>query len=131
MPETALFPIFVMTKDSGDVIRFSTLQMVRSELEQIDIENEEYLVWDSAGRPLRFTVGAGGLAVVDEPNSEAAPALAQVLRAILEVLDPQPIISPTADLVALYSQLEAAYEEQHPRSRFGARYPLWLPTKRG
>ena len=45
-----------MAKDCGDVLRFASLEEMTSYLEAIDVENDEYSAWDSAGNALEFTV---------------------------------------------------------------------------
>jgi hypothetical protein len=50
------FPLFVVEKDSGDVMRFDSLAEIQKHLERTDVENEEYLAWESSGRPIRMTV---------------------------------------------------------------------------
>lgn len=48
------FPIFVLMKDSGEVIKFTTLDAMQHDLEAIDIENHEYLAWDADGTALEL-----------------------------------------------------------------------------
>lgn len=50
------FPVLVLEKDSGDLMRFNSVAEVQKQLERIDVENEEYLAWESSGRPIRMAV---------------------------------------------------------------------------
>lgn len=50
------FPVFVLAIDSGEVLRFETIEAIERELEPIDVENGEYAAWDRDGQPLRLAV---------------------------------------------------------------------------
>jgi hypothetical protein len=50
------FPVFVLAKDCGEVLRFNSIEEMQHELEEIDIENGEYTAWDRAGTPLKPSV---------------------------------------------------------------------------
>jgi hypothetical protein len=41
------FPLFVLERDSGDVMRFNSVAEMQKQLERIDVENAEYLAWES------------------------------------------------------------------------------------
>lgn len=51
------FPIYVLAKDDGSVLRFESLRDMRGYLEAIDVSNEEYELWDSRGQCLTPAVG--------------------------------------------------------------------------
>ena len=53
---TAALPVFVVARDSGEVMKFDSVYDMQHRLERIDIENSEYVAWDSHGRPLRLSV---------------------------------------------------------------------------
>jgi hypothetical protein len=53
---SALFPIFILEKESREIMRFDSREDAQSYLERIDVENEEYAVWDANARPLRMAV---------------------------------------------------------------------------
>ena len=59
-------PIFIRSKDCGDVRRYSSLVDVQNHLEQIDVENEEYDAWDRKGNPLTLSV--------ENPPTKATPS---------------------------------------------------------
>jgi len=50
------FPIFVLAKDCGEVQRFDSIYELQKQLEEIDVENAEYLVWDKTGNPVSLAV---------------------------------------------------------------------------
>jgi hypothetical protein len=50
------FPVIVLEQDSGNFMRFISLAEMHKQLERIDVENEEYLAWESSGRPITMTV---------------------------------------------------------------------------
>ena len=53
----AVFPVYVLTKDCGDVKEFPTLAAMQHHLEAIDVENEEFEAWDTDRRRLQLAVG--------------------------------------------------------------------------
>src|SRR5579859_7369218 len=50
------FPVLLLEKDSGDLMRFNSVAEMQKQLERIDVENEEYLAWESSGRPITMMV---------------------------------------------------------------------------
>jgi len=48
------FPLYVRTKDSGEIRKYHSVQKMQSALEQIDVENDEYEVWDAEGTPVQM-----------------------------------------------------------------------------
>jgi hypothetical protein len=50
------FPVFVRSKDSGDVKSYNSVEAMCRHFEQIDIENKEYDAWDATGLPLNLSV---------------------------------------------------------------------------
>ena len=50
------FPVSVLERDSRDVMRFNSVAEMQKQLERIDVENEEYLAWESSGHPIRMSV---------------------------------------------------------------------------
>jgi hypothetical protein len=43
------YPVFLREKDSDELSKFDSLQEMQHQLERIDVENQEYEVWDSNG----------------------------------------------------------------------------------
>jgi hypothetical protein len=76
------FPVFLRTKDSGEVKAYRSVIEMELDLEEIDVENDEYEAWDAGGTPLVMSVQQEkiwlGLAVA------AAPQLEQLIMAIAE-----------------------------------------------
>ena len=50
------FPVFVLAKDCGEVLRFNSIEEMQRQLEEIDVENDEYTAWDRTGTPLKLGV---------------------------------------------------------------------------
>ncbi len=67
------FPIFVRTKDCGDVTEFSAVADMQREFERIDVENEEYEAWDANGVPLSLSVQEPVWLRVEAQSSGAKP----------------------------------------------------------
>jgi hypothetical protein len=66
MPDL-VFPVYVLAKDCGDVMEFSSLSAMQGYIEAVDVENGEYAAWDTTGRVLQLSVAkseAGWLQVV-------------------------------------------------------------------
>src|SRR5882757_7740385 len=53
---TVVFPVFVLAKDSREILCFSSLAEMQNYLERIDIENDEYEAWDANAWPIRMRV---------------------------------------------------------------------------
>jgi hypothetical protein len=56
------FPVFLTARfgRTTEVRSFSTVEAMETYLEPIDVEDDEYLAWDSEGVALRFKVEAAG-----------------------------------------------------------------------
>ncbi len=50
------FPMLVLERDSGDILKFESLAEMQGYLERIDVENNEYAAWDANGRPASLLV---------------------------------------------------------------------------
>jgi len=50
------FPIYVLAKDCGEVRSFDSVYELQKQLEEIDVENAEYLAWDKSGTPISLAV---------------------------------------------------------------------------
>ena len=55
------FPLFVFEKDDRSMYLIETPERVLYHLEAIDIENNEYLFWDSTGAGVRVLVSRGAV----------------------------------------------------------------------
>jgi hypothetical protein len=51
-----VFPVYVLAKDSNEVFEYVSQPQLQSDLEPIDIENNEYEAWDANGGLLRLSV---------------------------------------------------------------------------
>jgi hypothetical protein len=50
------FPLFILLKDCGEVLRCTSVHEMQYHFEKIDVENDEYAAWDSNGVPVRMSV---------------------------------------------------------------------------
>jgi len=48
------FPVFLLMKDSREVVKYLSIYAMQADLEVIDIENEEYSAWDADGVALEL-----------------------------------------------------------------------------
>ena len=79
---TIQFPVFVRLKDCGDVVRHDSFAKMQSDLEQIDIENDEYEAWDAAGTQLKLSVQESDEWLRLDPLPKSQPdQLAEVIMA--------------------------------------------------
>lgn len=84
--QDAAFPVYVLMKDCGDVMKFSSREAMQQDLEPTDIENGEYAAWDRNGSVLTLSVSkpkSVWLKIVNSGNRVSEPELA-VLRAKAE-----------------------------------------------
>jgi hypothetical protein len=78
------FPILVLEKDSGDILKFDSVAQMQRNLERIDVENDEYAAWDADGKSVRLLVQEPTwLKVVPAPES-TVPDLRDSLRRFAE-----------------------------------------------
>jgi hypothetical protein len=75
------FPVFVLARDSGEILRYNSLLEMRHYVERIDVENQEYLAWDANERPIRMTV-AGAFGLWLEPVAASKPDKAGLMSAL-------------------------------------------------
>ncbi|HNY26697.1 MAG TPA: hypothetical protein PLA90_12560 [Candidatus Sumerlaeota bacterium] len=52
-----VFPVFIYEKDCGEVSMWGTHEAMLEYFEPIDMEEHEYLAWDSTGIPLDLLLG--------------------------------------------------------------------------
>jgi hypothetical protein len=60
------FPLYVRL-DDGELIRIESIDKVLTTLEAIDVENNEYLVWDAAGNAVKIVL-TGKVGRFKNPN---------------------------------------------------------------
>lgn len=56
----AEFPIFILAKDCGDILKFDSIGEMERELEEIDIENNEYDASGKNSTPVSLRVQESG-----------------------------------------------------------------------
>ncbi|MBV9144599.1 MAG: hypothetical protein JO065_01695 [Acidobacteria bacterium] len=63
------FPLYVCL-DDGTVIQIETADRILYHLEAIDIENDEYLFWDAAARPLKVAIAKGKVSGLESTENK-------------------------------------------------------------
>lgn len=53
-------PLFVLLKDCGEVESYGSVEALLGQLEAIDVENNEYEVWDAEGRKVLLRTEESG-----------------------------------------------------------------------
>jgi hypothetical protein len=99
------FPLFVFEKDDHSMYLIETPDRVLYHLEAIDIENGEYLVWDSTGAGVSVSATRGGIDLIApcDPLTTLSQAFEAYARAHeLHLSSGQ---SPLATWSSLQSQL--------------------------
>jgi hypothetical protein len=76
------FPVFVRSKDSGDIESYKSIEDMCCHFERIDIENGEYEAWDRAGVPLNLSVKKSGEWLELEASGKPQPE--KLARAIAQ-----------------------------------------------
>src|ERR1700676_15748 len=75
------FPVLVLEKDSGDILKFESVAQMQRHLERIDVENDEYAAWDANGQPVSLLVREPAwLKVVRSLEPVDTPNLAESLK---------------------------------------------------
>jgi len=89
------FPVYVVCKDSKDIIAFPSYELIKGHLEAIDVENSEYDAFDAAAFALRLGVGgpkASWLVIERTPKQLSATDFAE-LKAKAETNQlPEPLL---------------------------------------
>ena len=50
------FPVLILAKDCGDILKFGSIAEMQRYMERIDVENDEYAAWDANGCALGLVV---------------------------------------------------------------------------
>ena len=74
------FPVFILAKDSGEVMKFWSVIEMQRELEPIDIENGEYEAWDKDGNMLKMRVQKSVWLVLESSSILSSRSLISVLN---------------------------------------------------
>jgi hypothetical protein len=75
----ANFPLFVKSKDHPAVYKYDSIEDVRRHVEAIDVENDEYQVWDRDGFPVQLDLSPDHRIILKRASSE--PEVQNVLDA--------------------------------------------------
>jgi len=123
------FPVFVRSKDRGDVKSYNAVEDMCRHLEEIDVENKEYDAWDAAGLPLDLSVQKSSEWLRLEPADTAQPE--QLASAIAEFAERQNVQVDTSRLFAggfpaalaqITSAIRARRQAQSWWKRFKSRF---------
>ena len=112
------FPVFVLAKDSGEVLKFNSLEEMQTYMEPIDVENAEYEAWDRAGRPLRLAVQTPMWLRVDlASSSQDSSRMGQVLENYARTVGSKANISVTeeTDIPAVYDAIVNSRPPRHKK----------------
>jgi hypothetical protein len=113
----ATFPVYLRAKGDKEIREFHSLEHLRSWVEAIDVENDEYEGWDSQGSQVTLQLQEGNS--VTAKSMEETAAKEEVLRAFNDFATaegvsfekpPQPY-----DLPKTYAYLRTAVEEARNR----------------
>jgi hypothetical protein len=93
-------------KDSGEVMKFSSIYEMQKYVEAIDIENHEYLAWDAEGKTLGLSTQKPVWIKIEEGSNDVR-SLAGALRAFAASRGVQTSESPSspAELEALFESI--------------------------
>jgi hypothetical protein len=80
------WPVYVLVKDCGEISEYSSLERLRFDLEAIDVENDEFDVWDAEGREVRLraervTRWRSGTINIDSVGQQTNPHRLKELKA--------------------------------------------------
>ena len=123
------FPVFVLSKDCGDVNTYNSIEDMCRHFEEIDIENKEYDAWDATGLPLELSVQGSSQWLRLEPGDTAQPE--QLADAIAEFAKRQDIQLDASHLSAggfpaalaqIKSAIQARRQTQSWWRRFKSRF---------
>jgi len=81
MVRPIIFPIFVLAKDCGEISEYISFEKLQRQLEEIDVENNEYEAWDKHGEPLRLFVKKMPTWLEIEPMAESSISLRDAILA--------------------------------------------------
>lgn len=59
-----IYPLFVFEKDSSSMLKIDAFDRIHYHLEAIDVENDEYVLWDSTGSGVEVMVERGKISGV-------------------------------------------------------------------
>jgi hypothetical protein len=123
------FPMLVLVQDSGELLRFDSIAEMQHHLERIDVENEEYLAWESSGHPVTMTVEEP-LWLKLESRAEK-PDTAGLFSALQRFAESRGVKLQAGDQnttpLALYEKIVA----QSPRTEKGVLGKLFKSHRRG
>lgn len=109
------FPVFLLAKDCGEVSCFNSIEEMQHQLEEIDVENDEYTAWDRTGAPLALSVQKPvWLRIEPESSKLGQSQLRDALVKYAAVLGIEMKIEGTSEVEfeSAFAQIKACLEKQ-------------------
>lgn len=102
------FPIFILAKDCGEVTCFESIQELQRQLEEIDVQNEEYLAWDKVGNSVKLSVQKPLWLKLERVEDSLQPSLMDSLQKYAATLGIKLDLSEDnqLDFVEIYSEFQ-------------------------
>jgi hypothetical protein len=125
---TVQFPVFLCSKDSGEVSKFDSLQAIQFQLERIDVENHEYEAWDSNGTEVILSANEPAWPVLtlrpdgNGPDGLRTAVLRYARSVGLSVSEPLSLDAIGATIEQIRNEQERKLLEKSPIRRFFARF---------
>jgi len=108
------FPVFVYAKDCDEIRRYDSIDELQRQLEEIDVENNEYLAWDRFGAPLKLGVQKPMWITVEAAAPDDGASLKDCLGKYARSLglNPTEIGSSADELAASFQQITNEAEKR-------------------
>jgi hypothetical protein len=102
------FPILILAKDCGDILKFDSIQEMQHRLEKIDVENDEYDAWDRNGMPLKLTVQQPEWLHIEAQSRESeVEKVKELIRVVARRAGVDAQEEQSKNLVALFDDVNA------------------------
>lgn len=112
MVDAIAFPVFIVSKDRKALRKFTSLEELCQNLEQIDVENEEYDAWDGAGFRLEMFVKSEKLWLGIRPTTREVPEFREALIrfAATSAIPIKPALVDSGTALELFEAVEQAFQ---------------------
>jgi hypothetical protein len=110
------YPLFVFEKDDCSMLTVEKPEQLFAHLEEIDIQNDEYLFWDASGRGVHLRVEKRKVVAIE--NCEARKDLSEAFVAYCQSLGLT--VEFATQPVDTWKRIQAA-EKLLPRKKVGLR----------
>jgi hypothetical protein len=118
------FPVFVVSRDSGEMVKFADAREIERRFERIDVENGEFVAWDRQARRVSLEVREGPRWLALGIGEQAMPEFQAALRRFagvfgLEVGREDP---SAADVEAMFESVAPRVAQRVADKRTAARW---------